>query len=154
MLPWLRHQGRRQSNANRQVEKEEVMLLETLKALEVALHDPAIRNNAEKMGKLLHPLFREFGRSGASYTHEEILAHICAPGQQQPSIWAQDFELEVLSEGLALLIYRSGHLTEGGKLQRHTNRSSLWQLVDGSWKMRFHQGTATQPFEKRASSSI
>jgi hypothetical protein len=127
-----------------------VVLLESLKALEVSLHDPEIRGSSERMGELLHPSFREFGRSGASYTREEILAHVSGAGHEQPSIWAQDFELEVFSEDLALLIYRSAHLAEGGELERHTNRSSLWQFVEGSWKMRFHQGTATQPFEKRA----
>ena len=125
-----------------------VVLLEALKELETALHDPAVRSNAEKMGELLHVSFREFGRSGAAYSREEILAHVSS-AWQQPVIWAQDFELEVLSEGLALLIYRSAHMAEGQELQRHTNRSSLWQFVEGGWKMRFHQGTATQPFMKR-----
>ena len=101
------------------------------------------------MGEFLHVAFREFGRSGAAYTRDEILTHVSAAAQQ-PTIWAQDFELEVLSADLVLLIYRSAHLTEGQELQRHTHRTSLWQLVEGSWKMRFHQGTATQPFEKRA----
>nr|WP_285800807.1 MULTISPECIES: hypothetical protein [unclassified Exiguobacterium] len=27
------------------------------------------------------------------------------------------------------------------KLNRVTRRSSIWVLVDGRWKMRFHQGT-------------
>ena len=81
---------------------------------------------------------------------EETLAHASSARQQQPAIWAQDFELEVLSEDLALLIYRSAQITSSGELQRHTNRSSLWQWVEGSWKMRFHQGTATQPLERRA----
>lgn len=125
------------------------MPLETLKALEVLLHDPEVRNSAERMGQVLHSSFREFGRSGATYTRDAILARVsCAA--QQPPIWAQDFQLEVLSEGLALLTYRSGHIAENGELQRHTNRASLWQLTEGGWKMRFHQGTATQPFEKRA----
>ena len=129
---------------------EEAVLLETLKELEVSLHDSEIRCSAERTGQLLHVSFREFGRSGAVYTREEALAHASSARQQQPAIWAQDFELEVLSEDLALLIYRSAQITSSGELQRHTNRSSLWQLVEGSWKMRFHQGTATQPFERRA----
>jgi len=125
------------------------VLLETLKELEVLLHDPEIRRSAEEVGQLLHTSFREFGRSGAAYTREEILAHVSG-AEQQPPIWAQDFKLEVLSEGLALLTYRSAHIADERELQRHTNRSSLWQLTEGGWKMRFHQGTATQPFEKHA----
>lgn len=125
------------------------MLLETLKKLELLLHDPSVRSNAERMGRLLHSSFREFGRSGATYMREDILAHIADVGQQ-PAIWAQDFHLEVLSDDLALLTYRSGHLGEDGKLQRHTNRASLWQRTELGWEMRFHQGTATEPFEKHA----
>jgi len=125
------------------------VLLETLKELEVALHGPEVRPSAARMGELLHVSFREFGRSGAAYTREEILTHV-STADEQPTNWAQDFELEVLSEDLVLLIYRSAHITDGQELQRDTNRTSLWQFVDGSWKMRFHQGTATQPFEKRA----
>jgi hypothetical protein len=125
------------------------VLLETLKELEVLLHEPEVRSSAERMGQLLHSSFREFGRSGATYTREAILAHVSSAGEQ-PEIWAQDFQLEVFSEDLALLTYRSAHVAEDGELQRHTNRSSLWQLTEGGWKMRFHQGTATQPFAKRA----
>ena len=126
-----------------------MVLLEALKELEASLHDPEVRSSAGRMGELLHSSFREFGRSGATYTREAILDHVSSDGQQ-PAIWAQEFQLEVLSEDLALLTYRSGHIAEGGELQHHTNRSSLWQLTEGGWKMRFHQGTATQPFAKRA----
>lgn len=127
-----------------------MVLLESLKSLEVSLHDPEIRSRFESMVELLHPSFREIGRSGTSYTREDILAHVSGAGHQQSAIWAQDFELEVLSADVALLVYRSAHLAENGELERHTNRSSLWQFIDGRWKMRFHQGTATQPFEKHA----
>ena len=124
-------------------------LLETLKQLEVLLHDPEVRGSVERLAAVLHPSFKEFGRSGAKYTREEILAHVSSQ-RQQPVIWAQEFEVEVLSEGLALLSYRSAHVSESGALHRHTNRASLWQLSEGGWKMRFHQGTPTQAFDKHA----
>jgi hypothetical protein len=101
------------------------------------------------MAELIHPEFREFGRSGAQYTREEILAHV-SQVSVQPVIWSQEFEAQLLGAGLALLTYRSAHVAENGELGRHTNRSSLWQQVEGHWKMRFHQGTPTSGFAKRA----
>lgn len=123
------------------------MLLETIKELEVSLHDPKVRRSVARLEALLHPSFREFGRSGAVYSREELLTHVSSEGQQ-PKIWAQDFALELSSEGLALLTYRSAHVGEQGELHRHTNRASLWQLTESGWKIRFHQGTPTQAFEK------
>jgi hypothetical protein len=62
----------------------------------------------------------------------------------------RDFVLEPLAEGCALLTYRSASITADGTLERHTNRSSVWQLTPEGWKMLFHQGTPTTPFEKHA----
>lgn len=126
------------------------MLLETLRELEVSLHDPRVRSDVERLGALLHPSFRELGRSGVEHSREQVLAEFSS-GEHAPVIWAQDFALEALSEDLALLTYRSAHVGEAGTLDRHTHRASLWQLTENGWKMRFHQGTPTQAFEKRAS---
>lgn len=118
-------------------------LLETLTALEVSLHDQKIRGDAAQLGALLHPAFKEFGRSGATYTYAEIVSRL-STSDEQPTIHAQDFALEVLSDELALLTYRSAHVDETEALHRHTNRSSLWQLTERGWQMRFHQGTPTE----------
>jgi hypothetical protein len=129
----------------------ETDLLPTLRRLELALHQPALRASAAGLAALLHPAFREFGRSGAVYTREAMLAHLPAGAEPAPAIWAQDFAVEPLGEGVALLTYRSAHVGPGGQLERHTNRASVWQLgADGRWQMRFHQGTPTAPFERGA----
>jgi hypothetical protein len=122
-------------------------LFETLRELEVALHQPQVRSQTAKLGELLHPDFREFGRSGATYTRAQILAE-CAAHQQTYTVWSQDFVVEQLAEGLALLTYRSAHVGESQELERHTNRSSLWQLTASGWKMRFHQGTPAEAFSR------
>lgn len=124
------------------------MLLETLRALELSLHDPTVRCNVEQLGALLHPSCREFGRSGVVYSRDEILGRISS-AEQQPVIWAQDFAAEVLAADLAMLTYRSAQVGDGGELHRHTNRASLWQRTDSGWRLRFHQGTPTQAFENR-----
>lgn len=125
------------------------MLLHTLKELELSFHDANARRDVERVRALLHPSFREFGRSGAEYTRDEVLTCVSRAGQQ-PVLWAQDFQVEVLSEGVAMLTYRSAQVEDGGNLRRHTNRASLWQFTESGWKLRFHQGTPTQAFERRA----
>ena len=124
-------------------------LLETLRALEVALHQSCVRRDRRELEQLLHPDFREFGRSGRAYDRAEVVELLVGspPG---PAVWSQDFALQPLAEGSALLTYRSAGTTADGILERHTNRSSVWQLTAEGWRMIFHQGTPTAPFEKRA----
>jgi hypothetical protein len=127
-------------------------LLETLRALEVALHQPSVRRDRGQLDQLLHPDFREFGRSGRVYDRAEMLELLAGlPQEPQPDeVWSQDFALQPLAAGSALLTYRSARVTADGTLERHTNRSSVWQLTSEGWRMLFHQGTPTAPFEKHA----
>ena len=127
-------------------------LLETLRALEVALHRPSVRRDRGQLEQLLHPDFREFGRSGRAYDRAEVLELLAGlPHEPQPDqVWSQDFALQPLAAGSALLTYRSARVTADGTLERHTNRSSVWQLTSEGWRMLFHQGTPTDPFEKHA----
>lgn len=120
-------------------------LLKELRKLEVELHQPEVRSNADRLGVLLHDSFVEFGRSGRSCSKVDIINQLPLE-KTSGSVWSQDFLVEEISEGVALLIYKSAHMNESGKLTRHTNRSSLWQLTARGWQMRFHQGTATEEF--------
>ena len=120
-------------------------LVDTLRALELQLHLPAVRSDAAALDRLLHADFAEIGRSGRAYTRAEMLAHLLAPDDAQPpvTIVADAFVLSELAPGVALLNYRSAHRAAGGGLQRHTLRSSLWLHTPQGWQLRFHQGTAT-----------
>jgi hypothetical protein len=124
------------------------VLLDTLRALEVALHRPETRLDGQTLVLLLHERFREFGRSGRIYTKAEMIDAIHHE-THAAEIWAQDFHVEPLAEGLALLTYRSAHVGVNGKLERHINRASLWRLTEHGWQMLFHQGTPTEGFERR-----
>src|SRR5690348_13850086 len=99
-------------------------LLNTLRTLELALHQPDIRADAVRLGGLLHPSFREIGRSGREYSREEILIEF-AGNPPAYEIVAQDYQVEWLTSGLALLTYRSAHVAAGGALERHTVRMSI-----------------------------
>jgi hypothetical protein len=123
------------------------VLLDTLRTLEVTLHQPEVRSNSERLDRLLHERFRELGRSGQIYTKAEILSEFTREPQTY-EVWSQDFQVEPLSEDVALLTYRSAHINSAGELERHTNRMSLWQLTERGWQMRFHQGTPTEAFQR------
>ncbi len=122
-------------------------LLNLLQELEVALHQPEVRGDRNRLDGLLHESFVEFGRSGRVYDKVGILEQI-SHEKKQDAIWSQDFEVIALTQGVALLAYRSAYVDEKGNLYCHTNRSSLWQKTEFGWQMRFHQGTPTEPFEK------
>ena len=105
-------------------------LIDVLRELEVTLHQPAVRSDPARLGQLLHLSFREFGRSGTEYTREDVLREF-ADVSQVYQVWSQDFRVEELGPGVALLTYRSAHIDPAGILSRHTHRASLWQL--GHW---------------------
>jgi len=122
-------------------------LLHHLRELEVALHQPSIRSEPDRLDVLLHDSFTEFGRSGRSFSKTDTMRQL--PSEQLTgAIWSQDFSVAEIADGVALLTYKSGHLDENGEVSRHTLRSSIWQRTAHGWQMRFHQGTATESFDK------
>jgi hypothetical protein len=115
--------------------------------LECELHGLATRQSRARLEQLLHPAFREHGRSGRRYSREQILDRLTAE-QAEVTVHTQDMELQALAEGLYLLTYRSAHRQADGTLQGHSNRCSIWSRdPDAGWQMRFHQGTPCEPFE-------
>ncbi len=125
-------------------------LLDTLRRLEVETHQPHVRADPLKLEQLLHANFWEVGRSGTVYSRDDVLAEFNDHPSPYP-VWSQDFRMELLTEDLALLAYRSAHMAEDGTLERHTRRVSLWQNTERGWRLRFHQGTPEPGFERHAS---
>ena len=124
-------------------------LLQHLRELEVALHQPDIRRDPSRLHELLHESFTEFGRSGRSYSRADIV-ELLSREVPRGKIWSQDFTVAEIAEGIALLTYKSAYIDADGELGRHTRRSSLWQRTAQGWQMRFHQGTPTEAFAKNA----
>ena len=124
-------------------------LLDTLRKLEIETHQPQLRTDQHKLGRVLHPNFFEIGRTGVIHSRASVLAEF---SNHPPSyrVWAQDFQMESLTEALALLTYRSAHVADDGTLERHTLRASLWERTEQGWQLRFHQGTPAAAFEQRA----
>ena len=123
------------------------LLLNHLYKLEIELHQIEVRKDKNRLNELFHESFIEVGRYGKTYRKSDILANLqkqTIPG----TIWSQDYNLEVLSNDLALLNYKSAMMDEEGNLSIYTFRSSLWQKVSGSWRIRFHQWTPASKFSQ------
>jgi hypothetical protein len=126
---------------------DSIILLNHLYELEIELHQIEVRNDKNRLDELLHESFIEVGRYGKTYHKSDIPANL--PKQAiSGAIWSQDYNLEVLSNDLALITYKSAMMDENGNLSIHTFRSSLWQKVTGSWRIRFHQWTPASKFTK------
>ena len=107
-------------------------------ALERALLDPAVRGDADRLDALLHPEFSEIGASGRVWDRASMRAALLA----EPDLRAgcEPVATTELAPGLVQLVYRCTALV--GDEPRISLRSSLWQRVDGTFRLRFHQGTA------------
>lgn len=115
-------------------------LLATLQALEVELHHPGVRCDAQRLDQLLHPDFHEVGRSGRPYDRATVVRFL---GEQVafPPVISDDFALQALGPGIALLSYRSALRRPDATPENHTLRSSVWVQHGGRWQLIYHQGT-------------
>lgn len=113
-------------------------------SLEMQLHQPATRNNSKLVSELLHDDFEEIGRSGRHYDKQQTVAAL-EQETGQAVIHAEDFKLAMITEGVALLTYKSFQRDAAGNITRRTLRSSVWVLSEHQtgerWQLRFHQGT-------------
>lgn len=102
---------------------------------------PEVRRSTEMLGELLMDDFVEFGSSGTVYDKHTIFKALTESPEDR-DIHISDFELAVLSEGVALVTYRCESKTSNSGINvRKTIRSSIWKREGNQWKMLFHQGT-------------
>ena len=111
--------------------------------LECQLHHVE-RHNPIVLHQCLHTDFKEFTQSGRVLDKRQMMAALLAEQDQDADkIYAQDFQLQVLSNHSALLTYLSHQIH--AQSQAHYNwalRSSIWQRNEqGVWQLLFHQGT-------------
>ncbi|MDM9615522.1 DUF4440 domain-containing protein [Kosakonia cowanii] len=123
-----------------QIMHDDQKLCAKLSELEKQLHCLQTRNQHRVVDDLLHEAFFEIGRSGRRYDRSQVVDALIndEPGDE---IHAEDFAVTVLSEGCALLTYRSFTLNAQGDIARPTLRASIWIKTGEAWQMQFHQGT-------------
>lgn len=114
--------------------------LADLHALEQTLWDTRTRFDRTLMDATFAEDFSEFGRSGRRYTRDQVL-----PGEadsQDIDATLHRFAVRPLSDDLALATY----VSEVQYAETEwANRSSIWDRASGRWRLRFHQGTPTEP---------
>lgn len=125
------------------------LLKNKLRDLEIELHKHDVRNDQNRLNVLLHDEFIEFGYSGSCYDKDAIIAALVEETEPSNMPWSQEYQFIILAQELVQLLYKSAHVNEQGELSRHSVRTSIWQQVDGQWKIRFHQGTPTSVFERK-----
>lgn len=118
-------------------------LLGQLRELEERLLASDVRSSREDVSDLLADDFVEFGRSGRVYDRQQTIEALSAEVDRDASIerTARDFRISLLTQGVALLTYRSTRRSAASESVVHSLRSSIWKLTDGRWQMVFHQGT-------------
>lgn len=114
-------------------------IAEHLRQIEEQLLQPEVRSNAEEVSAHLADDFMEFGSTGRVYNKAEILTAIAREQTARYSI--KGFKTTAIASGVALVTYRASRLRKSGEEPVESLRSSLWKLIDGRWRMVFHQGT-------------
>jgi hypothetical protein len=89
--------------------------------------------------------FVEFGRSGRTYTREQIIRSEASPIQVKLPL--PNLKVRVLDVNTVQITYDSEATYEG--VVEYAHRSSIWSRTEGRWVMRFHQGTPYQPSSPR-----
>ena len=109
--------------------------VDQLRRLEEGMWLASTRSDGQWMDRHLAPDFHEFGRSGQSWTREEIIA---APiGDIDSVVPLPDFSVRQIADDVALVTYCS--VVDG----QSSLRSSIWSRSADGWVLEFHQGTPT-----------
>jgi len=113
---------------------------------EIALHQYETRQCKSEISRLIHCDFKEVGESGLSYDYLSIIEMMENENPSNGFIHSQDYECIPLESSVQLLLYQSVSVDETGNLSHFAKRSSIWVLNGTHWQLKYHQGTACEPF--------
>lgn len=113
--------------------------MEEIFSLEKQLHSFEVRSSKDKISKLLADDFIEYGSSGKTWSRDDVLSRL--PTEDgRTRIESFNFRANQLTNTLVLVTYISKRISEDTATTEFL-RSSIWQLINNEWKMKFHQGT-------------
>ncbi|RXH55833.1 DUF4440 domain-containing protein [Granulicella sibirica] len=112
--------------------------MNTLRALEEELFEPAVRRNITRLSEVLADGFREFGSSGRVFSKAQIMSELQHELERRISL--SEFRVKAISKDAVLVTYRATRVQEG-LADVHSLRSSIWMKREGRWEIVFHQGT-------------
>lgn len=110
-------------------------LKEHLQRLEESHTGLEVRLSGEKLDEILADDFFEIGSSGYMFDKKECLES----GVVLAEMKLHNYEIYPLAPNVVLSTYFLIDTTRN----RNTLRSSIWKLIDGRWRLYFHQGTIT-----------
>lgn len=110
-------------------------LKEHLRELEESHTDLEVRRSSEELGKILADDYFEIGSSGYIYNRQDCLEG----GVVLTEMTLHNYEIYPLASDVVLSTYFINDKTRN----RNTLRSSIWKLIEGKWRLYFHQGTIT-----------
>lgn len=121
--------------------------MEVLIEQEIALHQFEVRQDKGAIKRLIHPDFREVGRSGNSYDFKSIVRMMELEKESNVQIHSQNYECFALEPTIQLLTYETALIDDSGAVSNFTKRSSIWVLVGQLWQLKYHQGTPCDRLE-------
>ncbi|WP_196140384.1 DUF4440 domain-containing protein [Aliikangiella sp. G2MR2-5] len=114
---------------------------------EISLHKFNTRQNPLELKCLIHPDFREIGRSGKIFDFDSIVEMMKAEEPSDYKVHSQGFKGIQLEASSYLLTYQSARVDKNGEVSNYAMRSSIWLEIDENWQLIFHQGTPCEAFE-------
>ena len=113
--------------------------------LERKLQCPDVRASPDEVGRLLADGFLEFGASGSVWTRQQVIEGLPLDQKTQPvyELTRGDFSVHWLAD-VSLITYRGTRRIPSDGREFDFVRSSIWKLINGQWRMVFHQGTPTR----------
>ena len=118
-------------------------LLLTLAQLEESLWRSETRFDNNYMERIFATDFFEFGRSGKRYKRSEMLFRVGDFSEIKAKLPFAKFNARYLADDVVQTTYISEVIYDDAV--QYANRSSIWTLQSDGWKLRFHQGTPTDP---------
>ena len=122
--------------------------MEVIIEQEIALHQFEVRQDKVEIERLIHPDFREVGRSGNSFDFKSIVRMMETEKPSNVQVHSQNYECVALEPTVQLLTYETALIDDSGQVSNFTKRSSIWVLVGELWQLKYHQGTPCDAFEK------
>ena len=89
---------------------------------EIALHKFEVRQNLLEINRLLHPSFKEIGKSGCTYNFSAIVEMMLSEPPSNSKVHSQDFECIQLESTAQLLLYKSAVIDENGEVNHFAKR--------------------------------
>ncbi|MCG9786834.1 DUF4440 domain-containing protein [Vibrio mediterranei] len=125
--------------------------MEVIIEQEIALHQFEVRQDKVEIERLIHPDFREVGRSGNSYDFKSIVRMMETEKPSNVQVHSQNYECVALEPTVQLLTYESALIDDSGQARNFTKRSSIWVLVGEFWQLKYHQGTPCEVLKIKVS---